>query len=171
MMHHRIKFSCQNISSSADMVDTVTSDYMSPQWYYEIEDSKPVFLHDTLAHDDASLYQVWLQKVQQLKRYRPDEHSLEFSTFSVTLTVIQCVHKTIQLMMMCHQTKFSCKRIRSSEDTLESHILIIWSFTVTLKTANQSFWKTVWLIMMHHHTKFGSKRFSKSEDIFWTTIH
>ena len=77
---------------------------------------------------------------------------------------IQSIHKTIQL---------SCKRISSSEDILERHILIIWSFTVTLtlRAANQSFGKTIWRIMMHHHTKFSSKRFSNSEDIFWTNIH
>ena len=83
---------------------------------------------------------------------------------------INFFHKAIQLMMICHQTKFSCKRISSSEDILESQILIIWSFTVTLalKTANQSLWKTVWLIMMHHHTKLGSERFRNSEDFTWT---
>ena len=81
---------------------------------------------------------------------------------------IQPFHNTIQLMMTCHQTKSSCKRISSSEDVLESHIFILWSFTVTLilKTANQSFWKTICpmvnnffcmilhLMMIHHHTKF-----------------
>ena len=53
-----------------------------------LETAKPIFLHDILAHDDASPcpYQVWLQKVQQL-RCHPDELSLEFLTFSVTLTL------------------------------------------------------------------------------------
>ena len=60
---------------------------MNPYNDLELEDSKPIFLQDTLAHDDASPYQVRLQKVQQLRRYRPDEHSLEFWTFSVTLTL------------------------------------------------------------------------------------
>ena len=144
MMYHPLKIGCEKISSSVDMVETVISDYMSPQCDLDLEDSKPVFLHDTLAHDYASPYQVWLQKVQQVRKCHPDEHSLKFWTFSVDHfalaynRAIQSFHKTIQLMMMCHQTKFSCKRIRSSEDTLESHILIIWSFTVTLKTANQS---------------------------------
>ena len=86
---------------------------------------------------------------------------------------IKPFHKTIQLKMMCHQSKFSCRRISSSEDILESHILIIWLLTValTLKTANQAFWMTIWLMMMHCHTKFGSKRFSSSEDNIWTNIH
>ena len=63
------------------MVEAVISDYMNPHCDPEFEDSKPIFLHDTLAHDDASHYQTWSQKVQQLRRYRPDDHSLEFWTF------------------------------------------------------------------------------------------
>ena len=78
MMYHPIKCGCKKISSSADMMETVISDYMSPHRNPEFEDSKPIFLHDTLAHDDASPYKVWSQKVQQLRRYRPDEYSLEF---------------------------------------------------------------------------------------------
>ena len=82
---------------------------------------------------------------------------------------IQSFHKTIHLMTMCHKTKFSCKRIISSDIISKRHILIILSVTVTLtlKTADQSFWRTIWLIMMHQHTKSGSKRFSISEDIIW----
>ena len=51
MMHHPIKFGCKRISSSVDMVDTVMSDYMSPQCDPDLEDSKPIFMHGTLAHD------------------------------------------------------------------------------------------------------------------------
>ena len=87
MMYHQIQFGCKKISSSVDIVETVISDYMSPHCDLELEDSKPDFLQDTLLHGDASPYQVRLQKVQQLKRYHPDEHSLEFLTFPVTLTV------------------------------------------------------------------------------------
>ena len=60
------------------MVEIVTFDQMSPHCDPELEDSKPIFLQDTLAPDVASPYQVWLQKVQQLRRYCQDEHSLEF---------------------------------------------------------------------------------------------
>ena len=73
MMYHPIKFGCKKISSLADKVETVIFDQISP----ELEESKPIFLHDTLAHDLASPYQIWLQKVQQLRRYHSDEHSLE----------------------------------------------------------------------------------------------
>ena len=70
-MYHPIKFGCKKINSLADMVVTVIFDQMSPKSNSdpELEDSKPVSLHDTLANDVASPYQVLLQKVQQLRRY------------------------------------------------------------------------------------------------------
>ena len=72
------KFGCKKISSSADMVETVTFDQTSPHCDPELQDRKPIFLHDILAHYVASPYQVWLQKVQQQRKYHPDENSLEF---------------------------------------------------------------------------------------------
>ena len=72
------KFGCKKISSSADTMETVISDQMSPHCDPELEDSKLIILHDTLAHDVTSPHKVWLQKVQQLRSYCPDEHSLEF---------------------------------------------------------------------------------------------
>ena len=61
-------------------------------------------------------------------------------------TAIQFLHKTLWLMIIYYQTKFGSKRIRSSEDIVET--VIFWSLwalvvTLTLKTANQSFWKTI----------------------------
>ena len=127
----------------------------------------------------------------------PDEHSLEFWTSSVTLTLTtteQSNHFTRRLMMMYYQNKFSCQIISNSDNVLKSHILIILSLTVTLtlETANQTFWKTIWLIIMHHHTnlvvkglaiqkissgqtfiKFGCQGINSSENIverviFWS---
>ena len=72
-MYHSIKFGYKKIRSS----ETVIFDQMSPHCDPELEDSKPVFLCDTLAHDDVSPYQAWLQMVQQLRRYCPGDHSLE----------------------------------------------------------------------------------------------
>ena len=77
MMYHPIKFGYKKISSSADMVETVIFDQMSPHCDPELEDRKPIFLHDILAHYVASPYQIWLQKDQQQRRYRSHEHSLE----------------------------------------------------------------------------------------------
>ena len=52
---------CKRVSISVDTVEMVISDCMSPHCVLDREDSKPVFTHDTLAHADASFYQVWLQ--------------------------------------------------------------------------------------------------------------
>ena len=78
MMYHPIKCGCRKISSPVDMVETVILDYMRHHYDPKLEDSKPIFLHNTLAHDDTSPYQVWLQKVQQVRRHRSGEQSLEF---------------------------------------------------------------------------------------------
>ena len=72
------KFGSKKISSSAHMMETVIFDQLSPHGDPELEDRKPVFLHDILAHDVASPYQVWLQKVKQQRIYHSHEHSLEF---------------------------------------------------------------------------------------------
>ena len=72
------KLGCKKISSSAHMMETVIFDQLSPHGDPELEDRKPVFLHDILAHDVASPYQVWLQKVKQQRIYHSHEHSLEF---------------------------------------------------------------------------------------------
>ena len=86
-MHNPIKYGWKKIISSVDVVKTVISDYISPHCDPELEDSKPIFLHDTLAHNDASPNQVWLQNIQQLRRYHQDQNLLQFLTFSVTLTL------------------------------------------------------------------------------------
>ena len=80
------KFGSKKISSSADMTETVIFDQMSPHCDPELEDRKLIFLH-ILAHDVTSQCQVWLEKIQQQRRYHSDKHSLEFWTFSVTLTL------------------------------------------------------------------------------------
>ena len=143
------------------MVETAISDQMSPYCDHELADSKPTFLLDTLAHDVASPYQVWLQKVQQQSRCHSDEHSLKFWTFSVTFSLTTTEQSNLftrqsSLWWWAIQPSLVPKRICSSDEIFKSHIFIILSLTVTLtlKTANQSFWKTIWLIMIHHHTKF-----------------
>ena len=75
MVYHQIKFGYKKFSGSVDTLETVISDYISSD--LELENCKPIFLHDTLAHDEASPHQVGLQKVQQLRGYRL-EQSLEF---------------------------------------------------------------------------------------------
>ena len=54
IMYRQIKIDCKKLSSSVDMVESVIFDYMSLQCDIDLEDSKPIFLHNTLAHEDAS---------------------------------------------------------------------------------------------------------------------
>ena len=58
MMSNPLKCGRKKISISVDMVEAVIPDNISPHCDPELEDSKPIFLQDTLAHDDASPYQV-----------------------------------------------------------------------------------------------------------------
>ena len=51
-MYHPIKCGCKKISSSVDMVETVILNCMSPHYDPELQDSKPIFLYDSLTHDD-----------------------------------------------------------------------------------------------------------------------
>ena len=62
VMYYQTKFSCKIISSSEDIVETITA------WFYELmidlDDSKTIFSQGTLAHDDETPDHVWLQKVE-----------------------------------------------------------------------------------------------------------
>ena len=164
MMYHPITFGCKKISSSANMVETVIFDQMSPHCDPELE-------------DQSSCTSFWPIMCHHHTKFG-------YRRFSSRGDIIQMnIHWNSELflwpwllpwpqqsnpifMMMYHQTKFTCKRISSSDNISKSQILIILFLTVTmtLKTANQSFWKTIWPIMMHHHIKLGSKGFSDLEN-------
>ena len=75
-MCHPIKFACRYISSSIGIVELVIFDYMSPHCDLEIEEGKPIFSHDTPAHDDASPTKF---DQERFSSYHPDDDcSLEF---------------------------------------------------------------------------------------------
>ena len=170
MTYHPTEFACKKISSSADKVETVISDYIILHCDLELETSKPVFSYDSLGHDAAPPNKVWLQKVKQLRKYHPDEHSLKFWIFAVTLTTTKQSHIFKRQSTLCHQSKSGCKLINSSGDIVESHNLTIWSLHCDsdLEDSKQVF--SFWL-MMHHYPKFGNQRFSNSEDTVQTNIH
>ena len=169
MVYHPIKFDCKKISSS---VDTVIFDYMSP-WTWRQQTN--LFVRHSGPWRCITIPSLVTKgsEVEEILSRWTSIGILNLSCYSDHNRAIQSFHKTIQLTMVCHQTKFSCKRIRGSKDTLKSHTLIMWSFiaTLTMKAANQSFGKTIWLMMIHHHTKCGSKRFCNSKGNTWTDIH
>ena len=63
LKYHPIRYGYKKISSSAGIAETVIIDYMSPHSDLDLEDNQSFHMTDTLTHDDASPYQVWLQKV------------------------------------------------------------------------------------------------------------
>ena len=93
---------------------------MSPHCDPEREDRNKILLYDTLAHDVASPYQVCLQKVQQLRRYHPDEHSLDYWTSSVTSTT------TEQSNLFTTQSTLWWCTIKPSLDAKGSAVQIIY---------------------------------------------
>ena len=109
----------------------------------------PMMMHHHTKFGYERSYQVWLRKVIPslvTKGSVVEEISSRWTlagilSLSCDLDLdhkraIESFHQIIQLMIMCYQTKFSCKRLSSAENISESHILIMWSVTMifTLKT-------------------------------------
>ena len=69
MLYYQTKFGSKQTSSLEDIVKIVTF-FLSPCCDLDIEDSEPVFVHDTLPHDNTPHYQIWLKMVVQFRRYR-----------------------------------------------------------------------------------------------------
>ena len=55
-MYNPVKYGCKWSNSSTDMVKTVKPDYTSPHCDLDLEENKPTFSLDTLAHNDESTY-------------------------------------------------------------------------------------------------------------------
>ena len=141
----------------------------------DLADSKPAFLHDTLAHDDSSPYQVWLLKVSSwgniLSRWTFAGYFNLYCDFDLDHnSAIWSFHKTIQLMMMCYQTKFSFKR--SAVQNIYQNV-IFWFNDHSLES---------WLWRQqsdHFEWHYGSLWCTTiprlvvngSENIVWTNIH
>ena len=95
--------------------------------------------------------------------YRLNQHRVNFRVSAETLTlntVIPFFHRTLQLIMLCYQTKFGCKPTTSLEDTPE--IVIFWLYKLSLWPWPWTQWinfMTIWLMMLHNHTRFVTKCF------------
>ena len=121
MVYHPIHCLQMN-SCTTDMVETVIFDQMSPHydpaWRQE---QNTLVWHFGPWCCITIPYQLWLQKVQQQRRHHLNSTFTGILNFFCDLDLdhnkaIQSFHKTIHLVMMCHQTKFTCKRISSSDN-------------------------------------------------------
>ena len=145
MMYQPIKCGCKRISNSVDTVETVIFNCMSLHCDLNREYSNLIFSQDSLAHNDASPYHPWLQNVQQFRRYHPNKHWI-FDHFLWPWPWTQQSNlftRDSGLWQLMYYLSMVAKKITSSEEIVENHILIIWAFTITLKTANQSFQTTL----------------------------
>ena len=61
MLYYQTKSGCKQTSDLKDTVETVTFYYINPCCDLDLEDSKPIFLHDTPPHDNTPPYQAWLK--------------------------------------------------------------------------------------------------------------
>ena len=106
-------------------------------------------------NDDAPLYQVWSQNVQNFRWL----FCLRIWTYSVTLTLkirTQTFQMTIPVMMMHQHIKFHSERLSGTWFRIYcpdkfSHRIWTLTVTLTLSTAVPNCHKTPRLMMMHHY--------------------
>ena len=117
MMYYLTKCSKEKISSSVDMVETVILDYMNIH-------SVTVTLN-LKTENKSSCMMLWPMMIHHHNKFGYKRFSSWGDIVQINICLfcdldldhnraIQSFHKTIQLMMVCHQTKFSCKMISSS---------------------------------------------------------
>ena len=61
------------LQTDQHIVEIVIFDYESLRCDLEIEDSEPLFLHDTPPHNNTPPYQVWLKMVERFRRHYLDK--------------------------------------------------------------------------------------------------
>ena len=87
---------------------------------------KPIFLHDIPADDDASPYQLWLQNVWCFSGSEDIiSTKIDILNFAVTLTLNTAIQFFSKAYDDVPQTKYGCKGISSSEDTVETAIFCL----------------------------------------------
>lgn len=113
---------------------------MSPNCNLDLEDSTPMFLHDTLVHDGAPPYQVWLQKklsgsevTIQTKLLQTDKWlqypHLSFITrgmYMVNQNTVKCSKQKYSSFWQ-HTLRQICKLIQVHQDIRTCPILNFWS--------------------------------------------
>ena len=107
MMHNPIKYGWKKIISSVDVVKTVISDYISPHCDPELEDSKPIFLHDTVTLKIANNFffpmTLWLMMLHHHTK-------LGYKMFSSSEDIIRT---NIDILYLCCNLDLECSRKRT----------------------------------------------------------
>ena len=152
---------------------------MSPHCDLDHEDSKPIISHDTLAHDDASPYHVWLQKIsswEDMVQMKIQSHDMKIHDMMMLWPWPWACHSNAIFLLdnPAYDDVPSNQSLVAKGSVLKGHSReSMWACTVTLtlKQAKQPFCMTLLLMTMHNHNKFGDKWFIGSEDFIRTSIH
>ena len=113
IQYHQTKCGCKRISSSKDKIEIVISGSYKPLLCLDLKDGKAIFSHDTgswicitipCSVTEGSVVHMYILKCEPLLWPWPWIQQCNTST--------KC---TLQIIMICHQTKFGCKIIISSD--------------------------------------------------------
>ena len=155
---HHVKVSPQGLSSI----------YVSLHCDLDLESSKPIFSHDTPAHDEHRRpYEVWLQKGMRFRRYDPDEHILNVWTFAVTFTL----NTTIQSLHPYEVRLQKYLRFRRHDPGRTWTEILNLHCNIDLEHSNPTFSQDTptQLMVIHHQTSSVAEGISSSEDTSWNT--
>ena len=73
ILYYQTKFDCKWTSSLENITEIVIFGYISPCCDFVIEDTEPIFLHDTLPHVNTPPYQSLVKTDEQFRTYHSDK--------------------------------------------------------------------------------------------------
>ena len=125
---------------------------INPHCDLDLEESNPNLPQSTPARDDAPLYQIGLQKVQEFRRSGRKLFFEDFSPHCDHNLDVMAIHQLPSFITKGEVVpKISLRQI--FHDNLNPHS------DLDLEDSNPKLSHTFWLMMMHHFTKFGCNRY------------
>ena len=140
LMHHHTKFHEERLSGSEDIRTNNPRGYEPSLWPWPWR-QQPKMSHNTPAHGDAPLSQVWLEKVKKLGYKRRCVFLGSDQTLTLTLKIgTQPFCMTLWVMMMHHHTKFGCIQFSGSQDIFRTKV---WQADRSWQTWRTDRWTTL----------------------------
>ena len=169
---HQTKFGCKRISRGSLVLKILSREtfinILKSTVTLALNTETPFFFsNDTPAYKNVLSNQVWLQKVQQFRRYRRNSRILITQALDVTMTL------TLQRIIY-HHSKLGFKRLNGLGDIVWTNIH--WDLKPSMWlwpcTQQYIFHRPLQPTMMCDQTKFGRKQIKSIEGkvetvIFW----
>ena len=171
--YYQTKFDNKRISSSEDIVERVIVDHMIHCCDLGLKTAKNFFLHDTLAHDATSQYQVWQQNVCWFRSIIWT--NIDIGPFAVTLTLIAVIqffteHSGLWCCITTPSLVTKCSVVQKISSRQTFTDILNLCCDLDLECSNPVFHRTLQLMMLYYWNKFGCKWTSSLEDIVKTVI-